>query len=135
MSGWLRYLGLRAQLSTGFSSAIAIWALLAVVAAGVAIIFCLVAAFVWIADHSDSLTAALLLTGLFVLIAIISISAAAIMRRRNMERARLELAARNSQAAWLDPRLLGAALQIGQTIGWRRIASLAAVAVLAGLLS
>jgi hypothetical protein len=52
------------------------------------------------------------------------------IRRRNMERARLELAARSS-ASLLDPKLVQMGWQVGQAIGWRRLASLAAVAVLA----
>ena len=48
-----------------------------------------------------------------------------------MQRARLELAAR-STTSWLDPKLVAVGVQIGQAIGWRRLASLAALAVLAG---
>ena len=51
-------------------------------------------------------------------------------RRRTIEQARLELAAR-SNANWLDPRLIGVGVQVGRSIGWRKLASLAAVAVLA----
>ena len=47
-----------------------------------------------------------------------------------MERARLELAAR-SNANWLDPKLMAVGFQLGQAIGWRRLRSLAAVALLA----
>ena len=51
-------------------------------------------------------------------------------RRRNIERARRELAAR-SNANWLDPKLIALGIQVGQAIGWRRIVSLTAVALLA----
>ena len=46
MSGWLRYFTLNAQARTGFSSQVAVWAAIAVVAAIVAAVFLLVAAFI-----------------------------------------------------------------------------------------
>jgi hypothetical protein len=130
MSGWLRYFVLRAQASTGFSSPILVWAVIAAVAAVVAAVFLLVAAFVWLSDIYDGLVAGLLLGGLFALIALIALVTAVLIRRRNMERARLELASR-SATSFLDPKLMAVGMQIGQTIGWRRIAALVAVAVLA----
>ena len=130
MSGWLRYFVLKAQASTGFSSPIVVWAIVAVVAAVVAVVFLLVAAFVWLSDVYDGLVAGLLLGGLFALIALIALVTAVLIRRRNMERARLELASRSS-TSWLDPKLMAAGMQVGQALGWRRIAALVAVAVLA----
>src|SRR5262245_55100872 len=130
MSGWLRYFVLRAQASTGFSTPIVVWAVVAVVAAVVAAIFLLVAAYVWLSDVYDGLVAGLLLGGLFALIALIALVTAVLVRRRNMERARLELASRSS-SSFLDPKLMAVGVQVGQAIGWRRIAALAAVAVLA----
>jgi hypothetical protein len=130
MSGWLRYFVLRAQASTGFSTPIVVWAVVAVVAAVVAAIFLLVAAYVWLSDVYDGLVAGLLLGGLFALIALIALVTAVLVRRRNMERARLELASPSS-TSWLDPKLMAVGVQVGQAIGWRRIAALAAVAVLA----
>jgi hypothetical protein len=53
-----------------------------------------------------------------------------VIRSRNRERARVELAARSS-AGFLDPKLMAMGFQIGQAIGWRRLVSLAAVGVLA----
>ena len=131
MSGWLRYLAVKAQVSTGVSSDVVIWAMIAVIASVAAMAFLLVAAFVWLADRYDSLTAGLALGGAFVLIALIAIVACLITRRRNMERARLELAARSGNANWLDPRLVPVGFRIGQAIGWRKLASLAAVGLLA----
>ena len=130
MSGWLRYFALKAQESTGLSSQIVIWAIIAVIGAVVAVIFLLVAAYTWLADVYDGVVAGLVLAGVFAFIALIAIIACLMIRRRNMERARLELAARSS-ASWLDPKLVAIGWQIGQAIGWRRLASLAAVAVLA----
>jgi hypothetical protein len=136
MSGWLRYFTLNAQARTGFSSQVAVWAAIAVVAAIVAAVFLLVAAFVWLAQRYDSFTAGLVLFAVFAVVALIAFVACLITRRRNVTRARLELAARNSAGSgFLDPRLLGVGLQIGQAIGWRRIVALAAVGVLAAALA
>ena len=126
MRGWLRYFALNAQVRTGVSG----WVLvLAIIAA--AVVFLLVAAFVWLADVYDSLTAGVVLGCAFALIALIALVACLMTRRRNMERARLELAAR-SNTSWLDPKLVAVGVQIGQAIGWRRLAALGALAVLAG---
>jgi hypothetical protein len=131
MSGWLRHFALNAQVRTGFSSQVAVWAAIAAVAATVALVFLLIAAFIWLADRDGPLTAGLVLGGVFIVIALIAIVACLIARRRNMERARLELAARSSDTSWLDPKVLAMGFQIGQAIGWRRLASLAAVGLLA----
>ena len=131
MSGWLRHFALNAQVRTGFSSQVAVWAAIAAVAATVALVFLLIAAFIWLADRYGPLTAGLVLGGVFIVIALIAIVACLIARRRNRERARLELAARSSDTSWLDPKVLAMGFQIGQAIGWRRLASLVALAVLA----
>jgi hypothetical protein len=132
MSGWLRHFALNAQVRTGFDSQVVVWAIIATVASTVALVFLLTAAFVWLADRYDALTAGLVLGGIFVLIALIAVIACTVTRRRNMERARLELAARSSaNANWLDPKLLGVGFQIGQAIGWRKLAAMAAVGVVA----
>jgi Na+-translocating ferredoxin:NAD+ oxidoreductase RnfE subunit len=126
MSGWLRYLTLKAQVSTGLNSQIVIWAIIAVIAAVVTFVFLLVAAFLWLADLYDGVIGAV-----FAVVAAIAAVACVMIRRHNMESARLELAARSSAAPLLDPKLLGMGYQIGQTIGWRKLISLAAVGLLA----
>ena len=135
MSGWLRHFALSAQVRTGYSSQVVVWAIIAAIAATVASVFLLIAVFVWLADRYGSLTAGLVLGGVFIVVALIALIACVVTRHRNMERARLELAARNSAGAgWLDPKLLGVGFQIGQAIGWRKLAALAAVGLLsAGL--
>jgi hypothetical protein len=137
MSGWLRYFTLNAVARTGFSSDIVIWAIVATAAATVAAIFLLIAAFIWLANRYGGVTAGLLLGGGFVLLAVIAAAACLINRRRNMERARLELAARRTADAgnWLDPKLMAVGLQIGQAIGWRKLISLGAVGLLAAVLA
>ena len=129
MRGWLRYFALNAQVRTGLSAAVLICDIIAAVAAVGAAIFLLVALFVWLADIYDGVIAGVVIGCAFALIALIAVLAALMTRRRNMERARLELAARRSNL--FDPKLAAVAMQIGQTIGWRRLASLVALAVLA----
>src|SRR6516162_8315108 len=103
MRGWLRYFALNAQVRTGVSG----WVLvLAIIAAAAAV-------FVWLADLYDALTAGVVLGCAFALIALIALVACLMTRRRNMERARLELAARN-RTSWFDPKLVAMGLQIGQ---------------------
>jgi O-antigen/teichoic acid export membrane protein len=130
MSGWLRHFVLSAQARTGFSTHVLVWSVIAAVAATAAFIFLCIAAFLWLADRYDPIIAGVLLGFFFVLVALLALLVGLLVRRRNMERARLELAAR-SQASWLDPKLMGVGFQVGQAIGWRRLASLAAVALLA----
>src|SRR5260221_8933521 len=122
MRGWLRYFALNAQVRTGVSGWVLVLAIIAAAAAAAAVVFLLVAAFVWLADVYDSLTAGVVLGCAFALIALIALVACLMTRRRNMERARLELAAR-SNTSWLDPNLVAVGAQIGQAIGWRRAAA------------
>src|SRR5215470_6750010 len=132
MSGWLKHFTLSAQARTGFSSQFAVSVVIALVATAIAVVFLLVAAFVWLADRYDPLIAGLILGGAFILLALIALAVALFTRRRNIERAERELAARRAAGGGLlDPKLLTVAMQIGQAIGWRRVASLVAAGVLA----
>jgi hypothetical protein len=109
-----------------------IWAVVATIASTVALIFLLIAAFIWLSDRYDTVTAGLVLGIFFLAVALIAIFACIVVRRRNIERARLELELRRSaNASLLDPKLMAVGYQVGQAIGWRRVASLAAVALLA----
>jgi hypothetical protein len=121
MSGWLRYFALNAQVRTGLSAAVLIWAIVGAAAAVGAAIFLLAALFVWLAQLYGALIAAVALGCAFVLIALIALAVCLMTRRRNMERARLELAARSSN--WFDPKLVTVGVQIAQQIGWRRLVS------------
>jgi predicted lysophospholipase L1 biosynthesis ABC-type transport system permease subunit len=131
MSGWLRYLALRAQVRTGVSNPVVISAIIATMAAMVAIVFFLIAAFIWLADRYDAVIAGVVMGCVFLVVALVALVVCLLIRRGNMERARLELAARSSNANWLDPKVMAMGFQVAQAIGWRRLASLAAVAVLA----
>ncbi len=129
MRGWLRYFALNAQVRTGLSAAVLTWAIVAAAGAAGAVVFLLVALFVWLAQLYGALIAAVALGCAFVLIALIALAVCLMTRRRNMERAQLELAARSSN--WFDPKLVTVGVQIAQQIGWRRLVSLAGVALLA----
>src|SRR5262249_6163404 len=120
MRGWLRDFALKAQVRTGLSAAVLTCAIIAAVAVGGAAILLLVALFVWLADVYDGVIAGVVLGCAFALIALIALLTAFMIRRRNMERARVELATR--QSSLFDPKLLAVAMQIGQPIGWRPLA-------------
>jgi hypothetical protein len=129
MSGWLRYFALNAQVRTGLSAGVLTWAIVAAAGAVGGLIFLLIALFVWLAQLYGALIAAVALGCAFVLIALIALAVALMTRRSNMERARVELAARSSN--WFDPRLLTVGVQIAQQVGWRRVISLVGAGLLA----
>jgi hypothetical protein len=135
MGGWLRQIALNAQVRAGLSAGIAIWAAVAVVALAVALIFLLLAAFLWLTDRYDSVIAGLVLGTAFLALALITILGCVMARRRNIEHARQELQMRrhatSAQATLLDPKLMAMGLQLGRSIGWRRLAPLAVVALIA----
>jgi hypothetical protein len=130
MGDWLRHIALNAKAKSGFGPQFIVWFLIAAVSLTLALGFLCAAAFMWLANRYDAVTAGLILAGVFLAIALIAAVAAAMAQRRNRERARLELAAR-SRAGWLDPKLLAVGIEIGRTLGWRRIIALAAAGVLA----
>jgi hypothetical protein len=130
MSGMLHHFALTAKTRTGFSVGIVVWAIVAAISIAATIIFFLIAGFVVIAQRYDTVIAGLALGGFFFVIAVVAVVAYLTIRRRNIERARLELASRSS-ANWLDPSLLALGLQIGRAIGWRRVASIAVANILA----
>ena len=130
MGGWRKYLELRARAKTGLSSGLFVWALLAVVFGIVTAGFVLLIAFIWLAQRYDPLTAATALAGLFLLATIIAAVCCLWSRRRTMEQAELALAARGN-ATWLDPKVLGSAIQVSRAVGWRKLVPLLAVGVLA----
>jgi hypothetical protein len=130
MNKWRRYLELQAQAKSGLSSALLVGGMLGVVSAAITFAFLLVAAFVWLAQTYDPLTAGLGLGVLFLLITIITLAYCLWLHRRTIERAQLALAA-GRNAPWLDPRLLGGAVQLGRAVDLRRFIPLVVVGFLA----
>ena len=132
MDGWLRQFALDALLRAGLSASTAIWAVVAAIASTLALLFLLISAFVWLSHRYDTMTAGVVLGILFLAIGLIAIFACVLTRRRNIERARRELELRGSAAtSLLDPKLIAMGYQVGQAIGWRRLAALAGVGLLA----
>jgi hypothetical protein len=130
MGDWLHHITLSAKAKTGFGGGLVVCYLVAALAVVLAVVFLCVAAFVFVESRYGGVWAGLILAGIFVAIAFVVLVAAALARRRAMEKARLELAAR-SQAAWLSPKMLTLGLEVGRAIGWQRIVTLAAVGVVA----
>jgi hypothetical protein len=126
-----RYLELQAQAKSGLSSAFVAGGLLGVVSAAITFVFVLVAAFVWLSDRYDPLIAGLALGALFLLITIAALACCLWLRRRTIERAEIALAARRTATTWIDPKLLGPALQMSRAIGLRRMVPLLALGFLA----
>jgi hypothetical protein len=132
MGGWLRHIALNAQARAGLSAAIAIWAVVAAFASSLALIFLVIAAFIWLSHRYDTLIAGLALGIFFLAVALIAVLAGVVARRRNIERARRELELRRSASTGLlDPKLMAVGYEVGQAIGWRKVASLFAVGLLA----
>jgi hypothetical protein len=131
MGDWLRHIALNAKARTGFGPQLIVWFLIALVSLALALGFLCAAAFVWLASRYDAVTAGLILAGVFLLIAIIAAIAGWIARLRTIERARRELAAARSHANWFDPKFLAIGIEIGRTLGWRRIITLAAAGLFA----
>lgn len=130
MGGWRKYLELQVEAKTGLSSGLFVWAILAIVCGTVTFGFVLVTAFVWLSARFDPLIAALILSGFFLLCAIVALACCLQSRRRTIERAELALVARR-QATWIDPKILGGAVQASRALGWRKAAPLIVLGVLA----
>jgi hypothetical protein len=133
-TGLVQNLRLRVEARTGLSTAVVVLAVISAVAVVAAFVFFIFAAFIWLAEVYSPLTAALIVAASFALIAILCALAAVLSQRRNSERARRALALR-SQEPWFDPAMLGIAMQIGRSVGLRRIAPLAAAGFLAAALA
>src|SRR5438477_8966616 len=116
MGGWRKHLELMAQSKLGLGSGVVVWAILAVVFAFATLGFLLLSAYVWLAQLLDPLPAALILTGFFLVLAIIAMASALMLRQRIKRDAQLALTTRRP-VPWLDPMLLGTAVQVGRSLG------------------
>jgi uncharacterized RDD family membrane protein YckC len=134
LSGLVNHLRLTAKAKTGLSTAVVVFAFLAVIAVVAAVVFLVFAVFIWLAERYSALTAALVMGLSFLLIAVLAALGAVITRRRSSEGAKRALALR-SQSPWFDPATLGVVFQIGRSIGLRRIAPLVAAGFLAAALA
>ena len=130
MGGLRKYLALQAQTRTGLSSGLLIWAALVVVFGTLTAVFIPLIAFIWLAERFNPLIAAVALAGFFLLVTIVALICCLRSRRRTIERAELALAARR-HTVWLDPKLIGGAIQASRTVGWRKLVPLLAVGLVA----
>src|SRR5258706_12471595 len=130
MGGLRKYLALQAQTRTGLNSGLLIWAALVVVFGTLTAVFIPLIAFIWLAERFNPLIAAAALAGFFLLVTIVALICCLRSRRRTIERAELALAARR-HTVWLDPKLIGGAIQASPTLGSRKPVLLPAVGLVA----
>src|ERR1700728_2433910 len=132
LKNWMRDIALAIQARSGLTAGFFVWLAVVAFASLTAFAFLCVAAYVWAALQLGAVFAGLAMAGVFILIALIAAAACAVSRRRAKERAILQRAARAQGASWLlDPKLLGAAMQAGRTLGWQRIVPVALLGLLA----
>jgi hypothetical protein len=127
-----REITLAIQAKNGMSVAVIAWLAVMAVALVTAFVFLCVVGYDWLSLHYGSINAGLIMTGLFVAVAVIAAIASAMIRRRNRERAILARAAKAHAPSWLlDPRILGVAMEAGRSLGWQRIVPIALLGFLA----
>ena len=110
------------QARSGASPSVLVWATVMVLASLTAFVFLCVTLYGWLLLQLGGIIASLVVSGIFIVIAVIGAIICALIRRRVRERAIVERAARaNAPSYLLDPKILGTALQAGRALGWQRI--------------
>jgi uncharacterized membrane protein len=132
IKGWMREITLAVQARSGLTPGLFVGLGVAALAALTAFVFLCVAGYDWFAIQFGSVFAALLMTGIFLLIAVIAAVSAVAARSSAKQRAILERAAHaHAGSRLLDPRIIGAALQVGRSIGWQRLLPVALLGFMA----
>ncbi len=132
IKGWMREITLAVQARSGVTSGLFIALGIAALAALTAFAFLTVAGYDWFAIQFGSVFAALLMTGIFLLIAVIAAVSAIAARSSAKQRAILERAAHAHAGSWLlDPKIIGAAVQVGRSLGWQRLLPVALLGFMA----
>ncbi len=127
-----REVTLAIQARNGASAAGMIWLAVMLLALLTAFAVLCVAGYAWFAVQFGNIYAGLVMTGIFVAIALLAALVSALIRRRVRERAILARAAKAHAPSWLlDPKILGVAAEAGRTIGWQRIVPVALLAFMA----
>jgi len=127
-----REITLAVQARSGVTAAAAVLLALVTLATLTAFVFLCVAGYEWFALQFGGVYAALIMAGIFVLLAVIAAIVCAAARRRARERAILERAARAHAPSWLlDPKILATVVQVGRTVGWQRIVPVALLGFMA----
>jgi hypothetical protein len=128
----MRELVLAIQSKSGITVGAIVWLVLAGFALAVAFVFLCVAFYVWLEARFGGVFAGLIVAGVFALIAAFAALLSALARRRARQRAILARAARAHSGSWLfDPKILGTAVEIGRSLGWRRLVPVALLGFLA----
>jgi hypothetical protein len=142
MGDWLGYLQTAAKAKTGISTGVVVGGLLAAAGAFGMLVWLSITLFIWLAERFDDLTlAGLILSGIYFVVMLIAVVTALAVRRLNLRRAEAELAARKAAfssslmslpllSGGIAPTILSAGLQVGRTVGWRRLVMMAGVALL-----
>ena len=132
IKGWMHEITLAVQARTGVTAGLFVALGIAILAALTAFIFLCVAGYDWFALQFGSVYAALLMTGVFLLIAVIAVVSAMAARSRTKQRAILERAAHRGGSSWLlDPKLVSAAVSVGRSLGWQRLLPVALLGFMA----
>ncbi len=132
IKGWMREITLAVQARTGVTVGLFVALGVALLTALTAFAFLCVAGYDWFSLQFGSIFAALLMTGIFLLIAVIAAASAIAARSRARQRAILERAAHGHAGSWLlDPKILAAAAQLGRSLGWQRLLPVALLGFLA----
>jgi hypothetical protein len=129
----MRDVALSIQAKSGFTPALLVWLAVVALALITAFAFLCVAGYTWLTLQLGATFAGLAMAGVFLLIALIAVTAAAVVRRTARERAILERAARaQASRSWLlDPQIMGVAMQAGRSLGWERLVPIALAGILA----
>jgi len=128
-----REITLAVQARSGVTATAVVLLALTALAVLTAFAFFCVAGYEWFAVQTgSSVFAALIMAGIFAVLALIAAIICAAARRRTRERAILERAARARAPSWLlDPKILATAVQVGRTLGWQRIVPVALLGFMA----
>jgi len=123
LKNWMHDIALSVRAKSGVTPLLFVWFAIVGLALLSGFAFLCVAAYAWLLPQLGAVFAALAMAGVFLLIALIATTAAAVSRRSARQRAILERAARaQASTSWLlDPKLLGVAVQAGRSLGWQRI--------------
>lgn len=125
-----RFLELKIQSKIGINATVAIGLIVALLGSVVTFVFALVVAFIWLAGRYSPLTAALVIFGLFLVVAVGGAVVALIAHRNAAASAEKELA-RQSALSFFQPAHLKTAFQVANRIGWRRLVPIVGLGFLA----
>ncbi|MGA8614601.1 MAG: hypothetical protein WB760_23590 [Xanthobacteraceae bacterium] len=126
IKSWMRDITLAIQARSGVSPALFVCAAIAAIATLTAFAFLCIAGFDWFAIQFGSVFAALIMTAIFAVVAMIAAVIGTVARQRARDRAILERAARaRAGSGLLDPKLFTLAVQVGRSVGWQRVVPVA----------